>query len=153
MNKDAKLNYEEFKEGSKQDPTIVQVSSVTQSMPKGERLFRYSGSLTVRWFGIRPRSKLLPQAGQAECSDWPDCILYAYTRCDRDAKHCMENSSKQHQSILRSRCNALPSRGSDGVCTYPFYTAAQLQFSMNRRQIVRSQRGGRQPERRCHRDS
>jgi hypothetical protein len=26
MNKDAKLNYEEFKEGSKQDPTIVQVS-------------------------------------------------------------------------------------------------------------------------------
>jgi len=26
LNKDAKLNYEEFKEGSKQDPTIVQVS-------------------------------------------------------------------------------------------------------------------------------
>jgi hypothetical protein len=26
MNKDAKLNYDEFKEGSKQDPTIVQVS-------------------------------------------------------------------------------------------------------------------------------
>lgn len=25
MNKDAKLNYDEFKEGSKQDPTIVQV--------------------------------------------------------------------------------------------------------------------------------
>ena len=30
MNQDAKLNYEEFKEGSKQDPTIVQVSSAPQ---------------------------------------------------------------------------------------------------------------------------
>jgi hypothetical protein len=30
-NKDAKLTYEEFKEGSKQDPTIVQVSSKLQS--------------------------------------------------------------------------------------------------------------------------
>lgn len=26
LNKDAKLNFEEFQEGSKQDPTIVQVS-------------------------------------------------------------------------------------------------------------------------------
>jgi hypothetical protein len=30
-NKDAKLTYEEFKEGSKQDPTIVQVSPRLQS--------------------------------------------------------------------------------------------------------------------------
>ena len=29
LNKDAKLNYEEFKEGSKQDPTIVQVSTMS----------------------------------------------------------------------------------------------------------------------------
>jgi hypothetical protein len=28
LNKDAKLTYDEFKEGSKQDPTIVQVSRV-----------------------------------------------------------------------------------------------------------------------------
>ena len=29
LNKDAKLNYEEFKEGSKQDPTIVQVTTMS----------------------------------------------------------------------------------------------------------------------------
>lgn len=34
MNKDAKLNYEEFKEGSKQDPTIVQVSTGWSSIPR-----------------------------------------------------------------------------------------------------------------------
>lgn len=30
-NKDAKLTFEEFREGSKQDPTIIQVSTASQS--------------------------------------------------------------------------------------------------------------------------
>lgn len=34
-NKDAKLTYEEFKEGSKQDPTIVQVSSSVLVVVRG----------------------------------------------------------------------------------------------------------------------
>lgn len=37
LNKDAKLTFEEFKEGSKQDPTIVQVSEANCGRcPRGE---------------------------------------------------------------------------------------------------------------------
>ena len=58
----------------------------------------YPGSVTLRWSGVRLSSMPLWEAGQFS-SAWPDCILYAYTRCDRDAKHCMENNSKQQQII------------------------------------------------------
>jgi hypothetical protein len=47
MNKDAKLNYDEFKEGSKQDPTIVQVRpAAEQSRTKTNPL--HSGTLALR---------------------------------------------------------------------------------------------------------
>lgn len=48
MNKDAKLNYDEFKEGSKQDPTIVQVSRMV--VPYQHRILSLlaSGALSVR---------------------------------------------------------------------------------------------------------
>lgn len=47
MNKDAKLNYDEFKEGSKQDPTIVQVSTTAVHCPLVILILSSSGSLAI----------------------------------------------------------------------------------------------------------
>jgi hypothetical protein len=49
MNKDAQLTFEEFKEGSKQDPTIVQVRVLTLFIA-----LTSLGSLALRW----PRMRL-----------------------------------------------------------------------------------------------
>lgn len=55
MNKDAKLNYDEFKEGSKQDPTIVQVSRMV--VPYQHRILTLlaSGALSVRRSCLKAR--------------------------------------------------------------------------------------------------
>lgn len=48
--KDAKLTYEEFVEGSKQDPTIVQVS--TLYIPPLPVMTLHKGVITVRRIGV-----------------------------------------------------------------------------------------------------
>lgn len=65
-NKDAKLTFEEFKEGSKQDPTIVQVSfflrpllGCTVPVWEMEQQLTIPGAVPVRWVGlIRPPSRI-----------------------------------------------------------------------------------------------
>ena len=49
--KDAKLTYEEFVEGSKQDPTIVQVRSLSSMTEAGEthEAIVTPGFVTIRW--------------------------------------------------------------------------------------------------------
>jgi len=50
--KDAQLTYEEFVEGSKQDPTIVQVSSPSPPPMTQSEYFTQPGIVLVRWLGV-----------------------------------------------------------------------------------------------------
>lgn len=51
--KDAKLTYEEFVEGSKQDPTIVQVNPITMNLlQKDADLDMSLGLIVIRWTGV-----------------------------------------------------------------------------------------------------
>lgn len=50
--KDAKLTFDEFVEGSKQDPTIVQVRRSDRPTKSREAQFPYTGAVAVRWSRI-----------------------------------------------------------------------------------------------------
>lgn len=52
--KDAKLTYDEFVEGSKQDPTIVQVRDNADASSYTANLCPHVGSITVRRSGMSP---------------------------------------------------------------------------------------------------
>jgi len=51
LNKDARLTFDEFKEGSKQDPTIVQVTTGLVLGHEG-RLLMNAGIVVIRWIGL-----------------------------------------------------------------------------------------------------
>lgn len=56
LNKDHKLTFEEFKEGSKQDPTIVQVSQICSFG------LLIAGSVSVRWPGLEFGSQFMAES-------------------------------------------------------------------------------------------
>ena len=70
LNKDAKLTYDEFKEGSKQDPTIVQVRLslyciLRSELMKGIVVIRRSSlNLNQRLVGERSRVQIVWESGR-----------------------------------------------------------------------------------------
>lgn len=50
--KDAKLTFDEFVEGSKQDPTIVQVCTSEETATIHVQSETGAGSVIIRWLGI-----------------------------------------------------------------------------------------------------
>jgi len=50
--KDAKLTFDEFVEGSKQDPTIVQVCTFGETGTYHAKFATSIGPITVRWSGV-----------------------------------------------------------------------------------------------------
>jgi hypothetical protein len=79
LNKDAKLTYDEFKEGSKQDPTIVQVRPIPHSggLILINRHYRYT-TVWYRFLSKRGRVQIV-EAGSKRLGKqrmWAICTHY-----------------------------------------------------------------------------
>ena len=63
LNKDAKLTYDEFKEGSKQDPTIVQVRLHFYSISRSELM---EGIVAIRRSSLNANQKLIGERSRVQ---------------------------------------------------------------------------------------